>query len=58
LASVDSDSGAGDHITVMTTNIAVDRYDELTLVWVPSGGLSNNVHAITVEWADQGPTPL
>jgi len=36
----------------------VERYDELTLLWEPSAALGNDVHAITVEWLDQGPTPL
>lgn len=58
LASQTSDSSTGDHITIITTSQSVDRYDELNLVWVPSGGLGNNVHAISIEWADQGPTPL
>jgi len=58
LTSVDSDSSTGTHITSITTSTAVGRDDELCLLWVPSGALFNNVNAISVEWADQGPTPI
>jgi len=58
LATTASDSATGMHITAMTLSAVVDRFDELNLRWTPSGALSNNVHAITVEWTDQGPTPI
>lgn len=58
LATQDSDSSTGNKITSVTVSAAVDRYDELSLRWTPSGLLGNDVYAITVEWADQGPTPL
>jgi hypothetical protein len=59
LFSADSDTSTGAKITTMVTSgTAVDRYDDLSLLWIPSGILFNNVHGIIVEWADQGPTPI
>lgn len=58
LTEVDSDSSPGDHITTITVSAAVDRSDEICLLWVPSAILFNEVYAIRVEWADQGPTPI
>lgn len=59
LVEVDSDSATGDHITVLNVSgTTVDKYDELCLLWEPSGILLNNVHAISVEFADPGPRML
>ena len=53
-----SGSATGAHITVLDVGGAtVDRYDEICLLWEPSALLLNNVHAITVEFLDQGPSP-
>lgn len=56
LASVVSDSATGDHITSITVSATVDKYDELCLRWTPSALLSNNLHAINIEFADVGPS--
>jgi len=58
LATADSDSSTGTKITSITVSASVDRYDELCLLWVPSALPGNRVYAISVEWADQGPTPI
>lgn len=58
LATQASDSSTGAHITDVTVSAAVDRYDELCLRWTPSAETGNAVHAIKVEFADQGPTPV
>lgn len=59
LFTVDSSSAVGTHITTLNTpGTAVDRYDDLNLVWIPSAITLNAVHGIRIEWSDQGPTPL
>lgn len=54
-----SGSSVGAHMTTLNVGgVTVDRYDELCLLWEPSALLLNNVHAITVEFQDSGPSPI
>lgn len=58
LVEVTSSSSNGARITTLTTSTVVNREDELCLLWEPAAVLLGNVHAIQVEWLDQGPTPV
>lgn len=59
LATIESSSDVGVHITTIeASGYVVDKYDDLSLVWVPSALSGNIVEGISIEWTDPGPLPI
>ena len=59
LVEVVTGTTVGAHRTELNVaGTTVDRYDEICLQWEPSALLGNTVNAITVEFQDNGPSPI